>query len=202
MRAEVKAFGRNYAPAKRSTIDFGSRRKLSAYKRRLRQTGEKEELNIGHHYLPKSGAVVVRQAIMRDVDSIVHFVNSLSRDGTLLHRTHDDVCANINSFTIAETVDGSFLGCAALYCYGTHLAEVRSIAVHPNARGKGVGHLLMEATLKAAQEYRKSACACLPGFLIFSSLMASTRFPTACFQRNTTKTAAIALAGTHATKLR
>jgi len=151
MRAEVKAFGRNRA-AKRSIVDFGSRRKLSAYKRRLRQTGEKEEFNIGHHYLPKSGAVVVRQAIMRDVDSIVHFVNSLSQDGTLLRRTHDDVCANINSFTIAETADGSFLGCAALYCYGTHLAEVRSIAVHPNARGKGVGHLLMAATLKAAQE--------------------------------------------------
>jgi amino-acid N-acetyltransferase len=159
MRAEVKAFGRNCA-AKRSTVGFGSRRKLSAYKCRLRQTGGKEEFNIGHHYLPKSGAVVVRQAKMRDVDSIVHFVNSLSQDGTLLHRTHDDVCANINSFTIAETAGGSFLGCAALYCYGTHLAEVRSIAVHPNARGKGMGHLLMEATLKAAQEYGIE-CLCL-----------------------------------------
>ena len=104
--------------------------------------------------------MVVRQAKMHDADSILHFVNSLSQDGTLLRRTHDDVCANINSFTIAEAVDGSFLGCAALYCYGTHLAEVRSIAVHPIARGKGVGHLLMEATLKAAQEYGIE-CLCL-----------------------------------------
>jgi amino-acid N-acetyltransferase len=159
MRAEVKAFGRNCA-AKRSTVDFGSRRKLSAYKRRLRQTGEKEEFNIGHHYLPKSGAVVVRQAKMSDVDNIVRFVNSLSHDGTLLRRTHDDICANINSFTIAETDDGTFLGCAALYCYGTHLAEVRSIAVQPKARGKGVGHLLMEATLKVAQEHGID-CLCL-----------------------------------------
>jgi amino-acid N-acetyltransferase len=159
MRAEVKAFGRN-CEAKRSNVDLGSPRKSSAYKRRLRQTARQENFNIGHRYPPKSWAVVVRQAKMRDVDSIVHFVNSLSQDGTLLHRTHDDVCANINSFTIAETAGGSFLGCAALYCYGTHLAEVRSIAVHPNARGKGVGHLLMEATLKTAQEYGIK-CLCL-----------------------------------------
>jgi len=155
----VKTFGRN-CTAKQSTVDFGSRRKSSAYKRRSGRTQGKEEADIGHRYLPKSRAVAVRQAEMRDVDNIVRLVNSLSQDGTLLRRTHDDVCANISSFKIAEAADGSFLGCAALYCYGTHLAEVRSIAVHPNARGEGVGQLLMEATLKAAQEYGIE-CLCL-----------------------------------------
>ena len=160
MGAEVKAFGRSYAPAKRSIVDFDSRGKVSASRLRLRRTKGREVVKIGHHCLRKSKEVVVRQAKMSDVDNIVRFVNSLSPDGTLLRRTHDDICANINSFTIAETDDGTFLGCAALYCYGTHLAEVRSIAVQPKARGKGVGHLLMEATLKAAQEHGID-CLCL-----------------------------------------
>jgi amino-acid N-acetyltransferase len=161
MGAEVKAFGRRkYAPAKRCLVDFDSRGRVSASRRRLRRTKSKEAVKIGHHCLDKSKEVVVRQAKMSDVDNIVRFVNSLSHDGTLLRRTHDEIGANIKSFTIAESADGIFLGCAALYCYGTHLAEVRSIAVQPKARGKGVGHLLMEATLKAAQEHGIE-CLCL-----------------------------------------
>lgn len=108
----------------------------------------------------KTRVVVVRKAKAQDVDNIVSFVNNLSRDGTLLRRTHDDVRTSIDTFVVAEAEDAGFLGCAALYCYGPNLAEVRSVAVHSKARGQGVGHLLMEATLRRAEEHGVK-CLCL-----------------------------------------
>jgi amino-acid N-acetyltransferase len=108
----------------------------------------------------KTRVIFVRKARTQDVDNIVSFVNGLSLDGTLLARTHGDVSTNIDTFMIAETEDAGFLGCAALYCYGPNLAEVRSVAVHPEARGQGVGHLLMEATLRRAEEHGVE-CLCL-----------------------------------------
>jgi amino-acid N-acetyltransferase len=119
-----------------------------------------ETVVMDHHWQLKIRTIVVRKAKMHDVDNIVSFVNSLAHDGTLLRRTHDDVRASIGTFTIAETDIGRFLGCAALYCYGPNLAEVRSVAVHPEARGQGVGHLLMKAILKKADEHG-IGCLCL-----------------------------------------
>jgi amino-acid N-acetyltransferase len=102
----------------------------------------------------------VRKANLNDVEKIVSFVNSLAHDGTLLRRTPADVCATIDTFIVAEDEDGHFLGCVALYCYGPNLAEVRSVVVDPEARGQGVGHKLMTATLQKAAE-SGIECLCL-----------------------------------------
>lgn len=103
---------------------------------------------------------VVREANLNDVEKIVNFVNSLAHDGTLLRRTPEDVCAAIDEFMVAEDEDGCFLGCIALYRYGPNLAEVRSVAVDPKARGQRVGHKLMTAALQKAAE-RGIECLCL-----------------------------------------
>ena len=105
-------------------------------------------------------STVVRKANLNDVETIVGFVNSLAHDGTLLRRTSADVCAAIDEFMVAEDEDGRFLGCIALYCYEPNLAEVRSVAVDPEARGQRVGHKLMTAALKNAAE-RSIECLCL-----------------------------------------
>jgi amino-acid N-acetyltransferase len=104
--------------------------------------------------------VIVRRAKITDVGNIVSFVKSLSFDGTLLERSHEDVEANIDTFIIAENEEKQFLGCISLYCYGPNLAEIRSVAVHPDARGQGIGHLLMKAILQKADEHGIE-CLCL-----------------------------------------
>ncbi|RXH55078.1 GCN5-related N-acetyltransferase [Granulicella sibirica] len=49
---------------------------------------------------------------------------------------------------MAETHGGEFLGCAAIHRYGTHLAEVRSIATRLEARGLGAGGMLLQRVLE------------------------------------------------------
>ncbi len=54
----------------------------------------------------------------------------------------------------------NWLGCGALHLYGTHLAEIRSIAVWPNYQGAGAGRLLVDALLEEAEQHHVD-CVCL-----------------------------------------
>jgi argininosuccinate lyase/amino-acid N-acetyltransferase len=47
-------------------------------------------------------------------------------------------------------VDGKVVGCAALWIYTPQLAEIRSLGVHPDFQGKGVGHGLVRYFLQLA----------------------------------------------------
>jgi amino-acid N-acetyltransferase len=101
-----------------------------------------------------------RQAQLRDAHSIHQLIDSFSHDGTLLRRSYTEICVNILTFTIVETDDHTFLGCAALHVYGPHLAEVRSIVVRPDIKGHGAGGLLIQAVLHRA-EASSIKCVCL-----------------------------------------
>lgn len=94
----------------------------------------------------------IHKARLQDARNVFDLVNSLSGDGTLLRRSYAEICENIRDFTIAEA-DGDFLGCGALHLYGPHLAEVRSIVVKPEAKGKGAGGLLLRALLSEAEQH-------------------------------------------------
>ncbi|MBT9329810.1 GNAT family N-acetyltransferase [Paracidobacterium acidisoli] len=102
----------------------------------------------------------VRKARLYDATNIYELVNSLSHDGTLLHRAFAEICENIRDFTIAESEAGVFLGCGALHFYGPHLVEVRSIVVKPEAKGHGAGGALLQALLAEAEDHGVG-CVCL-----------------------------------------
>jgi amino-acid N-acetyltransferase len=97
--------------------------------------------------------IQTHKAHLQDARNIFDLVNSLSGDGTLLRRSYAEICENIRDFTVAETLDGRFLGCGALHLYGPHLAEVRSIVVKPEAKGRGAGGLLLKALLAEAEQH-------------------------------------------------
>lgn len=101
-----------------------------------------------------------RRARLQDAYSIHRLVDDFSHDGTLLHRPYAEICNNIHTFTIVESDNDEFLGCAALHMYGPHLAEIRSIVVRPTVRGKGAGGLLVESLLAEAEE-NEIKCVCL-----------------------------------------
>jgi amino-acid N-acetyltransferase len=107
-----------------------------------------------------SGQLRVHKARLQDARDIFDLVNSLSHDGTLLRRSYAEICENIRDFTVAEainpadpTAEPAFLGCGALHLYGPHLAEVRSIVLYPEARGKGAGAALLRALLAESEEH-------------------------------------------------
>ena len=49
---------------------------------------------------------------------------------------------DVQEFWVAER-DGAVLGCGALHVLWEDLAEIRTLAVHPDAVGQGVGHALV-----------------------------------------------------------
>jgi amino-acid N-acetyltransferase len=91
-----------------------------------------------------------RKAQLHDAHAIHQLIESFTCDGTLLHRSYEEIRADIRTFTIVATGTHQFVGCASLHVYGPHLAEVRSIVVHPDIKGRGAGGLLVRALLNQA----------------------------------------------------
>lgn len=59
----------------------------------------------------------------------------------------------IPSFFVAE-LDGRLVGCCALQIYSQRLAEIRSLAVHPELTRSGIGSQLVEACKQRARQRR------------------------------------------------
>ena len=116
--------------------------------------------------LSRPDFVRVRKAVLPDAAAIHGLIFEYSRSTNLLARSLPEIYENIRDFTVAEDHRG-ILGCGALHFYGMHLGEVRSIAVWPRFKGRGVGGMIIDALLAEADEHH-IACACLftriPGF--------------------------------------
>lgn len=100
-----------------------------------------------------------RKGVLPDAQAICDLIALYSHDGTLLPRNLGEICENVRDFVVAEH-DGVIIGCGALHLYGPHLAEVRSVAVHPPLKGQGTGCLLVKALLREANRHGVS-CVCL-----------------------------------------
>lgn len=57
----------------------------------------------------------------------------------------------VQEFWVAE-LDGRLVGCGALHVLWADLGEVRTVAVHPDAKGTGIGRLLVERLVETARE--------------------------------------------------
>ena len=80
-------------------------------------------------------------------------INSYAAEDRMLERTTAFLEANLADFVVAD--DGrfpGFLGCGALATLTADLAEVRSLAVVPEAAGHGVGKAIVEACVQRARE--------------------------------------------------
>jgi len=118
-----------------------------------------------------------RNAALPDVEHIHAIIRSYSGNGTLLPRTVSELCENVRDFVVAEH-DGQIIGCGALHLYGPHLAEIRSIAVVPSAKGLGAGAKLVRALMQESERHRVS-CVCLftriPQFFAHMGFSVATR---------------------------
>lgn len=97
--------------------------------------------------------VVLRMARSEDVPTIRALIEPHVASGRLLRRAREEIEYLLPAFVLAE-LDGEVVGCAALEVYSSRLAEVRSLAVSPQARGAGVGRRLVKACVAMARERR------------------------------------------------
>ncbi|HSK93521.1 MAG TPA: argininosuccinate synthase [Candidatus Angelobacter sp.] len=98
-----------------------------------------------------AGASYQRRARAGDADAIHALNERYARRGILLSRTPDEIREQLGSFRVAE-LDGAVAGIAALRDYGDGIGELRSLAVHDTAQGRGLGDMLVRAITKDAKE--------------------------------------------------
>jgi amino-acid N-acetyltransferase len=83
----------------------------------------------------------VRRAKVGDVRTIKALVDRYA-GAVLLAKQLVTLYEDVQEFWVAER-DGVLVGCGALHVLWEDLAEIRTVAVHPDTVGKGVGHALV-----------------------------------------------------------
>jgi amino-acid N-acetyltransferase len=96
-------------------------------------------------------ALEVRKAGMRDIANILSLINQYAAQGVMLPRTEFEMSENIRDFSCAYD-GGQLVGCGALHFYTPTTAEVRSLAVLPEAAKGGIGRALVESLEQEAEE--------------------------------------------------
>jgi amino-acid N-acetyltransferase len=95
--------------------------------------------------------VIVRPARESDIGPMRALIDRYAAEDRMLERSDAFLRANLADFLVADD-DGTFLGCGALATLTRDLAEVRSLAVAPEAGRRGVGTAIVMACVERARE--------------------------------------------------
>ncbi len=95
-------------------------------------------------------AVHLRRARTADVARIKELVDAYA-GRVLLAKETVTLYEAVQEFLVGE-VDGEVVGCGALHVLWEDLGEIRTVAVHPEAVGQGVGHAVVAALIARARE--------------------------------------------------
>jgi N-acetylglutamate synthase-like GNAT family acetyltransferase len=90
-----------------------------------------------------------RRARPSDAPAIFELIAGYAAQGLLLPRAEDEIQRNISHFLVHEEKK-RVVSCVALENYGSDLAEIRSLAVAPELRGRRAGTKLLEFALAEA----------------------------------------------------
>jgi amino-acid N-acetyltransferase len=118
-----------------------------------------------------------RKARLSDAKAIHALIAGYAAQGILLPRTEDNVREHVSTFLVFEE-RSEIMGCVSLETYGTDLAEIRSLAVSPEIRGRGLGGRLVEFALTEARRKRIArlfAVTHAPEFFVRHGFAASSR---------------------------
>lgn len=88
---------------------------------------------------------------MPDAVAICDLVNYHAERGRMLHRSLESLYDTLRNFLVVEEA-GRVIGCVAVEIAWADLAEVKSLAVHPERRGQGIGKALVRRAMQDARE--------------------------------------------------
>jgi amino-acid N-acetyltransferase len=95
--------------------------------------------------------IALRRARTPDVPAIHDLIELYARDRILLAKERVQLYEDIQDFWVADD-EGRVVGCGAVHPLWEDIAEIRTVAVHPAARGRGVGRLLVERLIGTVAE--------------------------------------------------
>lgn len=93
------------------------------------------------------------KAKLTDIKYMQELVKPEVDGGIILHRSSDEIATNIRSYMLVKDED-RLVGFGALHFHSEELAEVRSLVIDKNIRGKGLGLGLVKNLLEEASEYQ------------------------------------------------
>jgi len=102
----------------------------------------------------------IRPARTSDIRGIRQLIDSYAPQGRLLSKETVTLYESVQEFTVAVEGD-QVVGCGALHVMWEDLAEVRTVAVAENLRGKGVGHQILDFIIARAQTIGVKRIFCL-----------------------------------------
>ncbi len=88
--------------------------------------------------------IEIRKARLTDIPALLELINSYAKGGVMLPRTEFEMAENIRDFLIA-IMGNRLIGCGALHYYTPLSGEIRSLAVEPGLKTKGIGRMLVES---------------------------------------------------------
>ena len=104
--------------------------------------------------------VLVRRARTADVAAIRALVDTYSDERRLLSKATVTLYEDVQEFFVAD-LEGRVVGCGALHVLWEDLAEVRTLAVDPEVRGRGIGHRVLSGLLDQARAVGVERVFCL-----------------------------------------
>lgn len=90
------------------------------------------------------------KAKLFDIPEMQRLVLREVKDGVILERSEDEVATNIRSYVLAKENE-KVIGYAALHIHSIRLAEIRSLIVSHEHRGKHIGKKIVEFCLREAK---------------------------------------------------
>ena len=93
--------------------------------------------------------LTVRKATMADIHALLKLINDYAANGIMLPRTEFEMSENIRDFSAAFAGE-RLVGCGALHFYTPTSGEVRSLAVDPAIKTRGVGRRIVEVLEREA----------------------------------------------------
>jgi amino-acid N-acetyltransferase len=105
-------------------------------------------------------ALVVREATPADAAAIHQLITQNLQAGHLLPRSLADITARAPRFTVVVSGEADILACGELAPLNASVAEVRSLVVREDGRGKGLGHTVVDELRRRARTGRyRTLCA-------------------------------------------
>ncbi len=92
---------------------------------------------------------MIRKAKISDIKQIQNLINAFAKKDLMLPRSLNELYENIRDFWVAEE-NKKVIACCALHISWDDLAEIKSLAVAKNRRGRGIGKELVLICLNEA----------------------------------------------------
>jgi len=97
---------------------------------------------------------MIRKATIKDIKAIHELLHEYGKKEELLARPLSELYDHLRDFNVYEDqLSANIIGCCALQFCWEDLAEIRSLAVHPDHLNQNIGTELTEAALDEARSF-------------------------------------------------